>query len=311
MIRDLRRADAAEVYRLMKDNFPEEEALLGTDPEGFLKVVRRVYRWDTQLLIRLAALFGRPVYRFLAVEEDGHIVGTTIVTFPERSGYVSSVAVDPAYRRRGLARALLERSREIAARAGKRYVALDVLAHNTPARTLYERIGYRPLRETSMMAREPGVSLGGQTSSPSIRPFRKSDARPLVELARRSTPPEVEEVLPMRESYLAPATFVARILESESAAWVVDRGHGPEAHVGASRSAFGATAHLSSPIVSESLDDATTAELLRTAIRWSLAPGPRRVLTQVPVANERSRSALRAQGFQDALSLWTLYRPAA
>jgi ribosomal protein S18 acetylase RimI-like enzyme len=311
MIRDLRRTDGPEVYRLMKGNFPEEEALLGTDPEGFMRVLRRVYRWDTQFLIALASLFGHPVYRFLVVEEDGHIVATTLLSFPERSGYVSTVSVDTAYRRRGYARALLERAREASAKAQKRYIALDVLSHNTPARTLYEQIGYRPLREVSMMSREPAALPTSGAPSSAVRPFRKRDARALVEVARRSTPSEVDEVLPMRESYLNPSGFIARALESESAAWVVDRGSGAEAYLAATRSPMGSAGHLSAPIVDAAADPAAVAELMGTALGWSLTSGPRRLVAQVPLANERGHAALLAGGFRDALSLWTLYRPVA
>ena len=98
MIRDLRKVDAPRVLEFLQTQFPEEEALLGTRPEGFAKVVHRVFRWDAQLVIRLARLFGRPLFRFFVVEEDGRIVATTLLSFPERSGYVSMVVVDPAYR---------------------------------------------------------------------------------------------------------------------------------------------------------------------------------------------------------------------
>ena len=309
MIRDLRRADGPEAYRMLKGNFPEEEALLGTDPEGFMRVIRRVYRWDTQFVVRLAALFGHPVYRFLVVEADGHIVATTLLSFPERSGYVSTVSVDSAYRRRGYARALLERAREASAKAQKRYIALDVLSQNTPARTLYERIGYRPLREVSMMTREPAPPPALGPAASVVRPYHKRDAGALVEIARRATPAEVEEVLPIRASYLAPSSFIARALESESAAWVVDRGQGPVAYLAATRSPLGSAGHVSAPIVDAAADAESVAGLVGTALGWSLVAGPRRIVAQVPLANERGRAALLAGGFRDALSLWTLYRP--
>lgn len=311
MIRNFRRSDAPDAFRLLKENFPEEEAILGTDPEGFFKIVNRIYRWDAQLVIRLSALFGRPIYRFLTDEEDGHIVATTLLAFPERAGYVSTVVVDPAYRRRGLAQGLLEEARRTTARARRKYIALDVLSHNAPARALYERLGYRPLREVSMMSHEPDGAAAPARPIPFVRPFRPSDGGALVAIARRTTPPEVEEVLPLREGHLRPAGVVTRAFESESASWTIDRGAGPEGFVGATRSRLTAAGHLTAPIVAPEVDLATGADLVRTALAWLHARGPTRAVLQIPVANEAARAALRTAGFRDALSLWTLYRPVA
>ncbi|MGA9840115.1 MAG: GNAT family N-acetyltransferase [Thermoplasmata archaeon] len=310
MIRDLRKADAPRVFEFLKTGFPEEEELLGTRPEGFARVIRRVFRWDTRLLLGLARLAGRPLFRFFVVEADGRIVATTLLSFPERAGYVSMVMVDPGYRRRGHARALLERARAATQSTGRKFVALDVLAQNAPARALYERIGYRPLRESSYLVREPGPVEPGPPS-PSVRPFRREDARPLVAIARRSTPAEVQEVLPLREASLRPSGFVGRLLQSETAAWVVDRGRGPEAYLAAVATATTSAGHCSDPIVAEGADAASVAALVRTAVTWCAAHGAPRILTQVPAANLRGRAALQGGGFHDALGLWTLYRSAA
>jgi ribosomal protein S18 acetylase RimI-like enzyme len=310
MIRDLRKADAPRVLEFLKTQFPEEEALLGTRPEGFAKVIRRVFRWDAQLILRIARWSGRPIFRFFVVEEDGRIVATTLLSFSERSGYVSMVVVDPSYRRRGHAQALLERARVTAQSAARKYIVLDVLSQNAPARALYERIGYRPLRESSFFLREPGAATPVAPAT-SVRPFRNQDARALVEIARRSDPPEVQEVLPIREAHLRGSNFVNSILRSETAAWVVDRGRGPEAYLGAVSTAATDAGHCSNPIVGEGMEAADTAALVRTAIEWCSAHGSPRIVAQVPTANVRGRAALLGGGFHDALGIWTLYRPVA
>jgi ribosomal protein S18 acetylase RimI-like enzyme len=310
MIREIRKSDGSEVFALMKTQFPEEEAILGTRPEGFEAVLRRAFRWDTRLVVGLLELFRRPIFRFFVVEEDGRIVATTLLSFPQRSGYVSMVVVSPAYRRRGFARALLERARSTTQATGRKFIALDVLAQNTPARTLYEQIGYRPLREATFLVREPGV--GSTASAPgTIRPFRNSDARPLVAIARRSVPPEVEEVLPLRESSLRSSRMVNRILGGETAAWVVDAGSGPEAYIAAAATPTTEAGHCSDPIVGEGVEPGTAVALVRTAVDWCTAHGAPRVVATVPAANARGRAALQGGGFHDALTLWTLYRSVA
>ena len=61
---------------------------------------------------------------------------------PGASFYIDALAVDPAWRRRGVARALLEHAEQQAARKGLRAVALDTALENRPARALYLGAGY-------------------------------------------------------------------------------------------------------------------------------------------------------------------------
>jgi ribosomal protein S18 acetylase RimI-like enzyme len=56
--------------------------------------------------------------------------------------YVDALAVDAAWRRRGVARRLLEEAEAQAASAGLRRIALDTGLHNAPARALYEGYGF-------------------------------------------------------------------------------------------------------------------------------------------------------------------------
>lgn len=71
--------------------------------------------------------------------------------------HVAQVAVDPAQRRRGLARLLVEQSAARAQRAGCRRQTLLVAASNAPARTLYERLGFAE-RATFLFAERPRIS---------------------------------------------------------------------------------------------------------------------------------------------------------
>lgn len=310
MIRDLRKSDAPRVLELLKAGFPEEERLSGTTPEGFHRIVRRVFRWDVQLVLRLLRSFGRPVFRFLVVEEDGRVVATTLLSFPERAGYVSTVTVDAAYRRRGFARALLERAQEVARSAGRKYVVLDVLEQNLPARTLYERIGYRPLATGDFWFYD-GAPTGAPPTSAEIRPFRSSDTKRLLEIAGRAVPPDVQEVLPVRASALKGSGFVDRIFESTTAAWVVDRGHGAEAYLGASVGPTAESAYCSEPIVGDGAGADAAAALVRTAVVWCAGHGFPRIITHARTTNERGRAGLLAGGFRAALQSATLYRPVA
>ena len=56
--------------------------------------------------------------------------------------YVDALATDPAHRRRGVARALLDEAERLAAEAGLAGVALDTGIENRAARRLYEHAGF-------------------------------------------------------------------------------------------------------------------------------------------------------------------------
>jgi ribosomal protein S18 acetylase RimI-like enzyme len=79
---------------------------------------------------------------------DGDVAGyiRLSIPFPIASSAhvltISGLAVDPAFRRRGIGRALMDAAAAEARKRGARRLTLRVLAPNTAARTLYERSGY-------------------------------------------------------------------------------------------------------------------------------------------------------------------------
>ncbi|MFI5274018.1 MAG: GNAT family N-acetyltransferase [Ktedonobacterales bacterium] len=91
----------------------------------------------------------RDVLRAVIWEEDGKPVGTAFVSRQGGSDcwYISSVAVLPAYRRRGIARRLVEATIAEARRRGGKMVVLDVIEGNTPAIDLYLKLGFERFDE--------------------------------------------------------------------------------------------------------------------------------------------------------------------
>jgi ribosomal protein S18 acetylase RimI-like enzyme len=312
MLRDVRPTDVPRVMQFLRNEFPEEEAILGTRPEGIEKIVRRIFRWDARFFLGLLRVLGRPVYRFFVIENGGRIVATTLLNFPAGAGYVSMVVVDPTERRRGYARRLLEEARRATERRGRPFVVLDVLESNAPARALYERMGYRELRATGYLVLDlSGAAPDPAPSVPGIRPFRKSDAPALAAIAQRNAPPEVARILPVKPRDLIGSNWVGQMMSTVTAAWVIDRGQGPEAHISASSTPVTEAGHLSSPVVAESADPAAVAALVRTAVAWIAERKAPRAVSMVPEANGRGRAALEAAGFHHAIAILTLYRPSA
>ena len=63
--------------------------------------------------------------------------------FDERSAHLVLLAVDPAYRRRGLGAALFGWLEKLARLGGIARVRLELRADNAEARAFYERLGFR------------------------------------------------------------------------------------------------------------------------------------------------------------------------
>ena len=84
-------------------------------------------------------------HEFLAAEEEGKVLGYVGMMTVLDEGYISNVAVDPAFRRQGIGgspdRELLERAalRELS------FVTLEVREHNEPAIALYRKHGFAPV----------------------------------------------------------------------------------------------------------------------------------------------------------------------
>lgn len=310
-LREFRREDADRLFTFLKSEFPEEEAVLGTRPEGFRAIVDRLFRPDLRIALAVLRALGRPPFRLYVAEEDGGIVGTTLLSFAARAGFLSMVVVAPSHRRRGFARSLLEAARAASARRGRPYVALSVLTTNAPALALYTALGYRTLSSSSFLVHERPGEIPPPPPDAGLRPFRRADARAVAALLARSTPAPVQEVLPVRASELRGGGMADRVLGSATATWVVDRGRGPEAHLSATSTPATEAAHLSNPIVGEGVEPAVALALVRAASSWLAARGARRLVAGVPADNPRGRRALEEAGFHEALSFLTLYRPSS
>ncbi|MFZ1022920.1 MAG: GNAT family N-acetyltransferase [Thermoplasmata archaeon] len=312
MIRDFQRKDSRAYFRLLTENFPEEEKVLGMRPEVFERIVRRLYRWDLRLLLGLARAFGRPLFRLFVIDEGGAVAASTILTFSGPTGYLSSVVVDVPFRRRGLARRLIMVCREATRKTGRKFVALDVLVGNGPARTLYEREGFQPIREQIFWVHEHPVDLSstGESAVGNFRLFRSSDAKAIAAIATARNPREVNTVLPVTARTFTPPKLIDSALLTHGLAWVLTDQDRPVAYIRASVSQAMDAGHLSDPIFAPEVDPVRAAAFVAFAGRWVAREGARRVATSVPVDNTAGSSALAAGGFHEAFRSFTLFRTA-
>jgi [ribosomal protein S18]-alanine N-acetyltransferase len=115
-------------------------ALGYADLPQVIAIERRAFPTPWSLAMFVLEL-SKPSGVCLAAVVDGKLAGYLVCSRYDQTWHLMNIAVDPAARRRGLARALLEQMFE---RAGRdQQYTLEVRTSNTPAIALYERFGFR------------------------------------------------------------------------------------------------------------------------------------------------------------------------
>lgn len=202
-VRRLRPGDGDQLVDLLCTAFAEEFAGAGVDHAGVQRQVRSAVAAQSPGIRHLLASLGARFAYFVATC-DGQVVGSTAIA-GGRLLVISSVAVRPEFRGLGIAQALLDRAHQFAREQGRDRVVLDVLAHNTPAIGLYDKLGYREYHrfrayELSFVSNPISASTPRDYWLEPITPARTA-AFNAVE--RASLPPTYFEVTPsLRDRYI-------------------------------------------------------------------------------------------------------------
>jgi RimJ/RimL family protein N-acetyltransferase len=118
---------------------------VGAEPEGWL-IADDSWRGVTDERRYLKALRRHPHAAVFVVEEDGKIVGRlSVARDPHPASYHVAdlgLMVATGHRRRGIGRALLDRSVAWARESRVRKLELHVFPHNAPAIALYDNFGF-------------------------------------------------------------------------------------------------------------------------------------------------------------------------
>jgi ribosomal protein S18 acetylase RimI-like enzyme len=135
--------------------------------------------------------------------EDGQVIANASIqrNATRRDTWViGNVATQPAYRNRGIGRAVVEACIQYAAARGARYVALQADVTNHPALHLYEKLGFQRIGEVTHFLRPALVELPLDCPAvPKLRGARWSDREVIWSLARQHIP----ETLTFAESFNA------------------------------------------------------------------------------------------------------------
>ncbi|MGB9779106.1 MAG: GNAT family N-acetyltransferase [Candidatus Bathyarchaeales archaeon] len=79
---------------------------------------------------------------FLGAFDGDHLIGTVIISCDMRKGWINRLAVDPEYRLRGVAKALIAESENVLRKHGIRIVCALIEDYNVASKRLFKKLGY-------------------------------------------------------------------------------------------------------------------------------------------------------------------------
>jgi len=130
-IRPYRMDDKLEIIQLWKKVFPETP--LHNDP---LRDIQRKLKIQPGL--------------FLVAAIDHFLVGTAMAGYDGHRGWIYYIAVDPAYRRKGIGTALMRKAEGLLAQKDCPKLNLQIRANNSDLQAFYEKLGYSVEERISM-----------------------------------------------------------------------------------------------------------------------------------------------------------------
>lgn len=226
------RHDLNQIADLIEMSFP-----IHKDPDGqiYIQKMRKAAR-EMNLLGWLSpwAEVANVTASGFVWEEDDRIVGNLSLIPFEKDGrrvyMIANVAVHPAYRRKGIARALTRRAVGYLRRRNTGEVWLQVREDNMEAQELYRSVGFRNCAVRTTWRIKPGEVVKKSSLEDSkkyLRLRRNSDWKGQTIYLDQAYPPDLRWNYPLELSRLAPGGFqyVANLLEGiQLRQWTVDCG---------------------------------------------------------------------------------------
>ncbi len=176
--------DLRAVSRLIADAFADE---LDEQGEAALRELR-ILSYMSGLVRFLSRSTGefQDVFNGFVWVENNRIVGNVTVqraASGSRRWQIANVAVSPAWRGRGIGRALMERALDTIRDMGGSWAVLQVRGENEIARGLYERLHFENMGGASELYASGTPKPIKWPALPNLQPFSPSDSNLLYELA--------------------------------------------------------------------------------------------------------------------------------
>jgi ribosomal protein S18 acetylase RimI-like enzyme len=133
---------------------------------------------------------GKEPFKLFVAEADGRVVGTTMVNMRGKIGYVAAVMVHPIYRRKGIATKLVKSALNYIQKKRLSRAILHVASKNTPAKSLYRKLGFEKFENTVYLVAEIDSFRKPQNvKGVLIRNFEKKDIEAVYNLIKSSEDP--------------------------------------------------------------------------------------------------------------------------
>jgi ribosomal protein S18 acetylase RimI-like enzyme len=295
--------DLVAVAELIAEAFQDDMDASG---ERAVRDMRTVGRWARLFgwMDRLSAPGEGLAPGFVWVEDD-HIVGNISArrVGPFGRGWlIGNVAVSRTWRRRGIARSLMQAAIELARRQRGEWMALQVRSDGEAARGLYQSLGFKEMGET-IQYRRAQLQPATPPDSPAgggLRPGRAADADRLYALAQAAIPEALRWAEPLRRDdfWLGFDRSLGNWLSGRREAWwVVDSGLGltGAAHIDVPRPPREGRLRVWVAPAQQGRDE---DRLVRAALASAGQAARRPLLAGVPAEQPAARAALEAAGFE-------------
>ena len=176
--------DLRAVSRLIADAFADE---LDEQGEAALRELRILGYMSglVHILSRSTGEFQNVFSGFVWVEGNQVVGNVTVQRASSGSGrwQIANVAVSPAWRGRGISRALMEHALEYIRDMGGSWAVLQVRGENEIARGLYERLHFENMGGTSELYAPGAPRPITPPTLPNLQPFSPSESNLLYDLA--------------------------------------------------------------------------------------------------------------------------------
>lgn len=185
--------DLGQVASVMEEGFGPDLTEVGQRALREMRLLSRLgpFLW---WLVSTSPEFREYHSGFVWVEE-GRVVGTLHITRPSsyaRWWLISNVAVRVKYRRRGIARALMETALAWAREQGGEAAFLRVRQDNVAAWSLYKSFGFQPLHDTvDLLLAQVTPVQKAVASELTLSPYQPGQWRQVRELARAIVPSDL------------------------------------------------------------------------------------------------------------------------
>jgi mycothiol synthase len=202
LIRDFRKSDLNELLDVTKESFAEEFEVSGFDPERVKEMVSRMFGIFGRLLLGFLKLLGKEPMKIFVAEIDKKVVGMTMVNNRRKVGYIANVMVHPEYRRRGIAKKLMENTLSYIQKKRNKAI-LHVISTNTPAKNMYTKLGFKKFENISYLTGDiDSLSKPKINEEINVRSFQKNDLDAVYNLIKTSEDPDHLKVFDFRKSDL-------------------------------------------------------------------------------------------------------------